>query len=267
MILIGEKLNSSIPSTLALFEQKDEAAIRSLITKQEQAGAAYLDINTAICGENELDRMLWAVEQVLGHSSCGIMLDTTDSAVMQQAVDAVLRGRDCPLLLNSATIDDRFDTVVSLAHKANAGVVGMPIDADGMPHTLEEKCQKIDLLMKKLRAAKIPDTKIYLDVLVETLATGGESAKVVLDTIRYVAQKYPQVNTTCGLSNVSFGLPKRALVNSSFAAAAFAAGLSSAILDPTSPSMRGTLAAMQAILGQDEYCMDYITYIRDLEEL
>ena len=98
MILIGEKLNSSIPKTMEAFSAHDEAAVIGLIQAQADAGAEYLDVNTAICGGEELAAMLWVVALIREHSSCGIMIDTADPAVMAQAVQA---AAGTPLILLS----------------------------------------------------------------------------------------------------------------------------------------------------------------------
>lgn len=262
MILIGEKLNSSIPKTMEAFQASDETAVAALIKMQVDAGASFLDINTAIC-EDELDKMLWVIDLVQKHSDCGIMIDSASPEVIEKAVNAVSNRA---LMINSTTITDRFDTVVPLALKMGASVVALPIDDDGMPASLEEKCEKIDVLIAKLRNAGLADDNIYIDVLVETLATDAQSAKSAIGAVSYVAETYPSVHTTCGLSNISFGLPKRGLINSAFVSAAMFVGLSSAILDPSNPVMRAALAAGQVVAGQDDYCMNYINFIREMEE-
>lgn len=261
MILIGEKLNSSIPSTLTIFENRDEAAVIGLIEKQARAGADFLDVNASVCADEQA-ALLWVLHLIKEHSACGIMIDTADTQVMAQAAKTVV-GRE--LILNSATIDERFDAVTALARETGASLVALPISLEGQASTLEERCANIDLLIGKLRQAKIPDDRVYLDVLVETLATNGDSAKTAVSAIAYVAAHYPEVKTTCGLSNISFGLPRRALINSAFVSAAIFAGLSSAILDPASPAMRDALAAAKVVSGQDDFCMDYITYLREQE--
>lgn len=263
MILIGEKLNSSIPSTLEAFETRNEAAVLSLIQIQENAGAAYLDVNTSVCA-NERDALLWAAGLIRNHSKCGIMIDTADTEVMAQAVQAV-QGAD--FILNSATIDERFEEVTALAKKWDAALVALPISLEGQEPGLKGRCANIDRLMGKLREAGIPDEHIFLDVLAETLATDTESVKTAVGAIAYTAASYPKVKTICGLSNVSFGLPRRALINSAFLTAAVFSGLSSAILDPSSRPLRDALAAALAIAGQDDFCMDYITYLREQEEV
>ncbi len=262
MILIGEKLNSSIPSTLEAFEARNEAAVLSLIQLQEKAGAAYLDVNTSLCA-NEQDALLWVAGLIRAHSKCGIMIDTADPEVMAQAVQA---AQGTAFILNSATIDERFEEVTALAKKSNAALVALPISLEGQEPGLRGRCANIDKLIGKLRQAGIPDKHIFLDVLAETLATDTESAKTAIGAIAYTAASYPQVKTTCGLSNVSFGLPRRGLINSAFLTTAVFSGLSSAILDPSSRPLRDALAAALAIAGQDDFCMDYITYLREQEQ-
>lgn len=263
MIIIGEKLNSSIPKTLDAIQAGDEEYVIRLIKQQTDTGADYLDLNTAICGAEEEEKMLWLLELVLKHSTCGIMVDSPSPSVIQSAVEAC---GNRPVIINSVTIEDRYESVLPIVLKYHTGIVALPIDQDGIPETLADRITKTDLLIHKLRQSGVPDPQIYIDVLVETLATNTQSALNALGTIRHIAQHYPEINTTCGLSNVSFGLPKRANINSCFAAAAISAGLTSAILDCTSPSMQLTLAIAKVLAGQDEFCMDYITFIREQEE-
>lgn len=262
MILIGEKLNSSIPSALAMLESRDEAAVTALIKKQADAGAAYLDINASVCAD-ECGTLLWAIGLIRKHCGCGIMIDTADTDVMAQAARAA-SGRE--LILNSTTIDERFDAVTALAKETGASLVALPISLESTAATSEERRAAIDTLVAKLRAAGIPDSRVFLDVLAETLATNGENARMTIDCISHVAAAYPEIKTTCGLSNISFGLPRRALINGAFLTAAVYAGLSSAILDPCSPSLRDALAAALVVAGQDDFCMNYITYLRSQED-
>ena len=88
MIRIGEKLNSSIPSTQNMFAERDRDGVVALIEKQEEAGADYLDINTALCADKELETMLWVIGLAMEHSDCGIMIDSPSTAVMKEAMAA-----------------------------------------------------------------------------------------------------------------------------------------------------------------------------------
>ena len=259
MIIIGEKLNSSIPKTLEAMNSGDIACLQDLIQKQIAGGARYIDINTALCQDGELDMMKRIIDLVQEKSDCGIMLDSPNPEVIVQAIEKV----SAPVIINSVTVDQRFDQLVPLAKEKGCGVVGLPVTNEGMPHDLATKIKNIDLLVDKLRQNGIADQNIYVDILVETLATNGGGAKEVLAAIAHITKNYPQVHSTGGLSNLSFGLPKRGAINAAFMSAAVCMGLGSAITDPTDQNLMLTLAAANAVAGRDEYCMDYITHVRE----
>jgi 5-methyltetrahydrofolate--homocysteine methyltransferase len=112
-------------------------------------------------------------------------------------------------------------------------------------------------------AAGIPLDDLYIDPLVYPLATNHRSAMITLNAITEIMKQFPGVHTTCGLTNVSHGLPARKLVNRTFLATAVIHGLDSAILDPTDKQLYGALRAALTIAGRDEYCMEYITAFRE----
>ncbi len=257
MIIIGEKLNSSIPSALAAMKAGGEELTR-LIKLQADAGANYLDINTAMLEERELDAMKEIIALVKSESDCGIMLDSPAPAVIEAAAP-LCEGRE--LILNSVTADERIDELGPLAAKLGCGIVVLPMDSDGIPETAEGRLELAKSAIAKLTSYGVAEENIYIDAICETLATLDSNAKTALDTIRLVSEN-TAAKTTCGLSNVSFGLPKRAFVNSAFMSAALYAGLDSAIIDPTSPELRKAIFAGSAVAGKDEFCMEYITFIR-----
>lgn len=262
MIIIGEKLNSSIPKTLEALKVRDEASIIKMINKQERCGADYLDINTAICGAEELNQLLWLIELVLSNSNCGIMLDSPSPDVIAHALQKV-EGRN--VIINSVTLTERIDELLPVIRQSGCGVVGLPIDEDGIPNSADKRFYNAQRLLERLGEEGIPSDRIYIDTLAEALAVGSENAKITLDTTRKIRQAQPKVHLTCGLSNISFGLPKRNNINTAFLAMAIYCGLDSAILDITTPAMRTMLASALAVNGEDEYCMEYISYIREEE--
>ena len=263
MILIGEKLNSTIPSVRNALLSRDETAVAALATAQEGAGADYLDINTALCSDGELDAMRWVLDTVQRSTSCGIMLDSPDPDVLAAAAQ-MLDGRN--MILNSITLGSASDRVLDAARELGAGVVCLPVSPDGgIPEDSRARAENACRLAQRCAAHGIAPEKLYIDVLVEAVSS-GKHARTALDTVRAIRSELPGVHTICGLSNVSFGLPRRAAVNCAFLAAAMAAGLDSAILDVTSKRLRETLAAARALLGEDEYCMDYIHFCRQEED-
>lgn len=257
MILIGEKLNSSIPSTLRAMKESDEEII-SLIKAQEAAGAAYLDINTAMFEADELPMMEKIVKLALANSSCGIVLDSPDPKVIEEA-SKLCDGRG--LILNSVTADERIDELAPVAAKLGCGVIVLPMDSDGIPETAEGRLECAKKAIAKLTAAGVDEENIYVDAICETLATLDTNAKTSLETIRLVKEN-TNAKTTCGLSNVSFGLPKRAFVNAAFVSIAIYNGLDSAIADAMNEELRRAIHSANAVSGLDEYCMEYIGFIR-----
>lgn len=260
MLIISEKLNSSIPSVLEAFQTKNDAFLIDLIHSQEQAGATYIDINTALLQEKELETMVYAINLVKEHSKLNIMIDSPNVEVI---LDALKEAEGRRVIINSVTLTDRIDELIPvLCENSDLGVVGLPIGEDGIPKTSKERVAVAGKLIQKLTDNGINEDRIYLDVLVEALAVGDENGKAVLETIRLMKEQYPKVKTTGGFSNISFGLPKRMVLNTAFLAMAMCLGLDSAIMDPAPDSMRKSYRAINALLGNDEYCMDYIDEIR-----
>lgn len=260
MLIISEKLNSSIPSVLEAFQTKNDAYLIDLMKAQECGGATYIDINTALLGENELETMCYAIRLVKEHSNLNIMIDSPNVPVI---LDALKEAEGRKVIINSVTLTDRIDELLPVLQQNPAlGVVGLPIGEEGIPKSSQERVTVAGKLIKKLTDSGITEDRIYLDVLVEALAVGDENGKAVLETIRLMKEKYPNVKTTGGFSNISFGLPKRMILNTAFLAMAMCLGLDSAIMDPAPDAMRKSYRAINALLGNDEYCMDYIDEIR-----
>ena len=263
MICIGEKLNSSIPNTLKAIQSGEDEALLALIRSQEACGAEYLDLNTAMCGEDEKGEMTRLISLVLANSSWGIMIDSPSVDLFRYCLPKI---KDRPVICNSLTLTDRYEGLLPLALEYGAGVVALPLDEEGVPPTAPERIEKACRLVEKLLFDGLPADRIYLDCVCETVAVGGTNALVTLDTIREMRGFYPAIHLTVGLSNVSFGLPKRSELNASFLSAALYAGLDSAIYDVTSKKMQTALKSTLALLGRDEYCMDYISFIRESGE-
>jgi 5-methyltetrahydrofolate--homocysteine methyltransferase len=259
MIIVGEKLNSSIPRVFELMKEKNTEELKQIAIDQQNAGANYLDINTSIFREDEYDMLMYVLEIVLENTECGIMLDSPSAAVIEKAIKHV-KERD--LIINSITLQDRIDELLPIVKSYNTGVVCLPIDKDGIPKTTVKRLENSLELIKILTEAGIEKEKIYIDVLAETLAVESESAVTTINTISELRKKDAEVHIICGVSNVSYGLPKRTSINASFLTAAIFAGLDSGIVDITNEQIQSTIYTAQLVAGKDEYCMEYLGYIR-----
>ncbi len=251
MILIGEKLNSSIKSSYEAMLTRDENILIDWIKAQHEAD--YLDINTAMFTSGETERMLWLCDLVTEHSDAGISIDS-------QNVDTILtvtehcKGRK--LLINSVTSEEKFFRVWELAAKINCGVICMPTDRDRM--------RDISLLVDRAKRHGIPMENLYLDVAVGSIAADDQSGKNVLDRIRECKALFPECHIVCGLSNLSFGMPGREVLNATMLAMAAAVGLDAAILNVMDPMLLSTLAAIKLLQGEDEYGLDYIEKMKNV---
>lgn len=258
MILIGEKLNTSIPKTQAAVAGKDADYLKDLITSQVEAGADFLDINTAAGVEDELESMKWLTKLVLENSPVGIMLDSPTPGVIADVIQ-IAQGRQ--VIVNSVTLASRLE-LLPLIRETGAWVVALPIDDNGIPDTAKKRADNAGRLLDKITHAGIAPEKVFMDVLAESLAVSDMNLMCSIETILAIRSRFPELKTICGVSNVSFGLPKRININSAFLSAAVISGLSAAILDVTSPTIKTALLSSLAVAGLDEYCLNYIAYMR-----
>jgi 5-methyltetrahydrofolate--homocysteine methyltransferase len=131
-----------------------------------------------------------------------------------------------------------------------------------MPQDVEERLKNARLLVERLRDVGVADEDIYLDPLVCPVSTDSRFGKIVIDTLRAMKAEFPEVQTICGLSNVSFGLPERKWINRAFMVLTMAAGLDAVIIDPLDRVMMALIYAAEATLGKDEFCMEYLSAAR-----
>lgn len=264
MIIIGEKLNSSIPSTLKGLNEKSETFVTELARRQACAGAHYLDLNTGMC-ENESEMLVWAAELALRAApECALMADSTNPYALRRLFESMaLPGA----VINSVTLEEeRLAGVLPLVREFKTGIVGMPVGGDGIPKTAEKRVENARRLIGLLRENGSRDEEIYIDIVVEAAATGWDAPAAALEAAQALRAEFPKVHLLAGLSNVSFGLPKRGIINQAFLACAMVQGVDTAIMDITNPAMALHLKAAEMLLGRDEYCAGYLEAYRQAEE-
>ena len=137
------------------------------------------------------------------------------------------------------------------------------MDDNGMPESAEGRIKIAFRMIENLTKKGVKLDDIFIDPLVRPVGTGTHYGNVAIDTIRTIKKEYPDVHITCGLSNISFGIPARKVMNQTFLVAAMAAGMDGAILDPLDKKMMQFVFAAEALLDRDEYCMNYIEAYRD----
>jgi len=142
-------------------------------------------------------------------------------------------------------------------------VIALCMDDTGMPETVADRLKIADRIIGKLTDKGLCPSDIYIDPMIRPISTGSNYGTVALETIRNVKSKYPDVHIACGLSNISYGLPGRKILNQAFLIAAMTSGMDGAILDPLDKKLMTFLYATEALLGYDEFCMNYLSKYRD----
>jgi 5-methyltetrahydrofolate--homocysteine methyltransferase len=261
MIRIGEKLNSSIPAVGKAMALRDAAYISALAGSQKDAGADFLDVNAALLLEGEADALAWAVREAQRETGARIMVDS----VNPRAVEAALRADAAGFaVVNSVTADPaRLDAVAPLLREFGASVVALAIGEKGIPPAPEGRLEAARRALEGLDRRGVPPERVFLDPLVEALSANHEAPSVTLKAIALIRKEYPGIRILCGVSNVSFGLPRRKLLNAAFLTAAVCAGADAAIFDVSDEGMRQAVAAAEALAGRDEYCMEFIRFCRE----
>jgi len=260
MLIVAERINSSRKSIARALETNDVNLIQTEATAQAEAGADYIDVNAGTFIGDELDRLKWAVEVVQEAVDLPLCIDSPDPAVIEAVFPLVKRSP----MINSITLEPlRLEGILPLVAEYGTKVIGLCQSEDTMAETAEEKLQLAGQLIERVTKAGIPLDNLYIDPLVYPLATNPQSALATMEAIGRIMEEFPGVHTICGLTNISYGLPKRKLINRTFLVTAISRGLDSVILDPTDNQLFGALKAALAIISKDEYCIDYIGAFRE----
>jgi len=263
VIVLGELINSTRKSVQKALAEKDEATIRRLAREQVETGADILDINTATSMEKEIDDMKWVIGLIYDEvgEDVRIAIDTPNPKAMAAGLK-ICKARP---LLNSVNNDPRQKEMIDIAKGIDGDIVGLPMGGKiAMPKTVEERLEETDILVNTLEKEGIDLNRLYIDTIVMTIGTNQEQGRAVIDATREVKKRFGSkgVKTSVGLSNVSFGLPKRTLLNQAFLAMLLEAGLDMAVIDPRNEGMMDILRASEAILGIDQNCLKYMRYLR-----
>lgn len=217
-----------------------------------------LDVNCAFNSKDEIADMEWLIDIVQDETGLPLSIDSPNPEVIKAAL-ARHKGK---ALINSVTLErKRLEVILPLVKKYNAEVIVLTMDEKGMPRTALDR---LAFAQKGLDAAKeygISPDCLYIDPLLRPISSEQKQALEVIESARLIKSKC-NLKVTCGLSNVSFGLPSRSILNAVFLAMLLSAGLDAAILDPIDKKVRSVLAAANALLGRDEFCIKYLKSYR-----
>jgi 5-methyltetrahydrofolate--homocysteine methyltransferase len=259
MIIIGERINSSRKVIAEAVKKRDAVFLIQEAKEQEAASADMIDLNVGTFVGQEPELMGWLVEIVHDAVDIPLCIDTPNAETIEMA----LRKSTRKAIVNSITGEtERFNSFLPLIQKYESSVIALCMDDRGLSSSPEVRCEIGLSLIEQLTKAGLPKENVYIDPIVEPISCGPNTARACLDSIRLIRSQAPEVHIICGLRNVSYGLPKRALLDESFLSMAVLMGMDTVILNPLNKKLMASLKAARALVGSDEYCMDYIAAYR-----
>lgn len=259
MIIIGEKINGTIPAIKEAIEKRDAAFIADRAVKQAEAGANFIDVCASTAPEFEIETLKWLMEVVQDATDTPLSIDSPNPRV----IEAVFKYANKPGMLNSISEEgDKCEVLLPLMEGNTWEVVGLTCDNNGIPCDVQTKVNITKIMVEKALKYGVTPDRIHIDPCVMALSTENNSLLNFAQEIKEIRTLFPTIHVTGAISNISFGVPARALMNKTFMALAIQAGMDSAIMDPLNRDMMGTVFATYALLGKDRHCRKYSNAFR-----
>jgi len=255
MLIVGELINASRGSIREAIEARDEEAIKRVATDQVAGGADLIDVNAGVFVDREVDHVKWLVKTVQEAVDAPCCIDSPNP----KAIEAALSVHKGAAMINSISLEEeRYNALLPLLAGSGCKVVALCMSDGGIPRTADERLALADKLINGLVKNNVPIEDIYVDPLIQPVATDHTFGREFLKAIEMIRARFEGVHTICGLSNISYGMPERKSLNRIFVAMAIAKGLDAAILDPSDNEMMGNIIAAEALAGEDPHCKRYL---------
>ena len=260
MIIIGEKINGSIPVVAEAIARRDAEFIKARAKAQAEAGADYIDCCASV-KDDEAEILRWMIDCIQEVTDLPISIDSPSAETLAEVYTHCKR----PGIFNSVSGEgNKLDVIFPiLAENKGWKVIALLSDDTGIPRNAADRLRVFDKIMAKAQEYGIVPGRIFVDPLVEMLCTSENGIETNTTVISTVRERYPSIHIAAAVSNISYNLPVRKMINLGFTVLAMNAGMDSAILDPTNRDMMGMIYATEALLGNDDYCMEYIGAYRE----
>ena len=254
--IIGERINPTGKKKFkeALKNEDMDYILKEAITQQDK-GAHILDVNVGLPDIDEVAMMEKVVKELQSVTSLPLQIDTVDGKAMERAM-RIYNGKPMINSVNGKQVS--MDEIFPLVRKYGGVVVGLTIDEEGIPKDAEGRVRVAGKIINEAAKYGIDKKDIVIDVLTMTISSEKDGAKVTLEALKRVREEFG-VRTVLGVSNISFGLPRRPIVNSYFYAMAMQNGLTAGIINPSSEDMMKAYRSYNALMGFDENCTNYIS--------
>jgi cobalamin-dependent methionine synthase I len=266
MLVVGEKINTSRKAVKEAVKNRDSAFIRALARSQAEGGADYIDVNCGTFIDEEPELISWMAQEIQEEVSLPLCFDSPNPAAIEAGLKVHRNGQ---AMVNSISGEkERYNTLLPLVRDYGCKIVVLCMDDEsGIPHDAKTRFDIASRVIDGLKEVGVKEDDIYVDPLIQPISTATVNGLSALETIKMVKDAYPGTHGICGLSNISFGLPERKLLNQTFMVMCMVAGLDGVILDPNDKRMMALVTAAEALLNKDSYCGRYLkAYRRGLLE-
>ncbi|HYK91451.1 MAG TPA: dihydropteroate synthase [Acidobacteriota bacterium] len=259
MLIIGERINSTRKRIGEAVQKGDADFIRAEARRQLDAGAGVLDINGGIPGR-EAELLAWLVKVVQEVQEAPLCLDSADPEALRRALPLC---RQRPMINSITDEQERWGKVTPLVKEFQTKIIALCMSESGPPKGSADRVATACRLVDRLTSQGVALDDIYVDPCVFPVSTGPEHGPALLDAVGQIRSRYPGVHISAGVSNVSFGMPVRKLLNESLLVLLIGCGLDTAIIDPCTEGTVARILAAEALIGRDEYCTNYLRAYRE----
>jgi 5-methyltetrahydrofolate--homocysteine methyltransferase len=257
MLIIGELINCTRKKVAEAAQKRDAQFFRELACKQMTAGAHMLDVNAGL-PECEVELLGWLVNLLQDAVPLPLCLDSADPEAVRQALPLCKRRP----MVNSISDEPSRWALLPILKEHRPKVVALCLSESGVPNAVQDRVEVASRLIDRLTKEGFALDDIYVDPCVMPVATGPHG-KHLLEAVYQIANCYPGVHISAGVSNVSFGLPMRKLLNETFLQLLMARGLDTAIVDPCDQQLMMNIFAAEALLSRDANCKAYLRAYRE----
>ena len=260
-ILIGERINpTNRKKLIEAIKAKDWAYIQNEAKNQVAAGADCLDINVGVPGEDEHEKanMIAAIIAVQEVVDVPLSLDSSNPAVIEQGLKVV---KGIPMINSTTGEEKRLSAILPLAKQYNVPVLGLALDDAGIPAQAQKRMEIAKKIADRAYKIGLEPTQLLIDPLALACATSPEGGRASLDTIGYIRNTL-KLNTSIGLSNISFGMPERPKLNAAFLLLCVGQGMTSFIGNPMDKDIQFAVKSVGLMWGEDKYGMNYVRYCK-----
>lgn len=257
--VIGERINTSRKLVQAAVAERNAEYITDDVQQQQEAGAAFIDVNAGARIGHEEEDMKWLLDTIGPVATVPLALDSPDPEILEMAFQMVEKTP----MINSISLEkERYEAMMPFLTGKSCKVIALCMDDSGMPKSADDIVDRARNLVEQLGGIGIKTSDIYVDPLVQPISTDITKGIMVLDAVRGIKAQFPDVHITGGLSNISYGLPQRKIINRTFVTLMMDAGMDSAIIDPLDRKIMGTIRTADMLLGNDQFCMNYLKGVR-----